>query len=179
MMVYIRHLREKLEDSPSDSKLIKHTGIPGILMRTVCQMITRFVPRTITAYYLIVTTTVSEFLAAMEKLKMPQAVVIPLAVIFRFLPMIKEKYRAIRDAMNIRGVGNGENLIAAMEYRMVPLIMSVVKIADELSAAVLSRGMGSRRKRTNLCRIGFARLDVLLILKVTYIAAVYLISALM
>ena len=48
-----------------------------------------------------------------------------------------------------------------VEYRLVPLIVSVVKIGDELSAAALTRGLGAPGRRTNLCRIGFHVQDLM------------------
>lgn len=51
-----------------------------------------------------------------------------------------------------------------VEYRLVPLMVSVVKIGDELSAAALTRGLGAPVKRTNVCRIGFHFQDVIAIL---------------
>lgn len=51
-----------------------------------------------------------------------------------------------------------------VEYRLVPLMVSVVKIGDELSAAALTRGLGAPVKRTNVCQIGFHVQDVVAIL---------------
>ena len=50
-----------------------------------------------------------------------------------------------------------------LEYRLVLLMISVVKIGDELSAAALTRGLGAPGKRADLCEIGFHWQDVLLI----------------
>ena len=55
-------------------------------------------------YYLVSTTTVSEFVAAMERMHIPQKIVIPVSVVFRFFPTVKEEYAAIRDAMKMRGI---------------------------------------------------------------------------
>ena len=41
-----------------------------------------------------------------------------------------------------------------------PLLVSCVKIGDELSAAALTRGLGAPIRRTNVCRIGIKPLDV-------------------
>lgn len=46
-------------------------------------------------------------------------------------------------------------LTAEMEYRLIPLMVSVIKIGDELSAAALTRGLGAPVRRTNVCEIGF------------------------
>ena len=51
-----------------------------------------------------------------------------------------------------------------IEYRLVPLMVSVVKIGDELSAAALTRGLGAPVKRTNICKIGFHVQDIVIIL---------------
>ena len=47
-----------------------------------------------------------------------------------------------------------------LEYRVVPLMMSIAKIGEELSAAALTRGLGAPQKRTNICKIGFGPVDV-------------------
>lgn len=51
-----------------------------------------------------------------------------------------------------------------LEYRVVPLMVSCVKIGDELSAAALTRGLGAPVKRTNICKIGFSARDGIAIL---------------
>lgn len=57
-----------------------------------------------------------------------------------------------------------ENPFLMLEYRLVPLMVSVVKIGDELSAAALTRGLGAPVKRTNVCQIGFHVQDLIAIL---------------
>ena len=106
------------------------------------------------------TTTVSEFVAAMEHMHIPQTIVIPISVVFRFFPTVKEEYAAIRDAMKMRGITTLRNPMKMLEYRVVPLMISIAKIGEELSAAALTRGLGAPQKRTNICKIGFAPLDI-------------------
>jgi len=50
------------------------------------------------------TTRVNEFLSAMNKAHVPKKVVIPLAVMLRYLPTIREDWRFIKDAMRLRDV---------------------------------------------------------------------------
>ena len=47
-----------------------------------------------------------------------------------------------------------------LEYRLVPLMMSVAKIGEELSAAALSRGLGGLKKRTCMVELRFGIWDV-------------------
>lgn len=46
-----------------------------------------------------------------------------------------------------------------LEYRLVPLMMSVAKIGEELSAAALSRGLGGLKKRTCMVELRFGIWD--------------------
>ena len=72
-----------------------------------------------------------------------------MSVMFRFFPTVAEESRSINDAMRMRGVGLrsiGDNPTVLLEYRLVPLLMAVVKIGDELSASALTRGLGGPEK---------------------------------
>ena len=140
------------------------SGIPSFLLLAVASIMTRFAPGIMMGAYLIASTSVSEFISSMERMHMTEKIVIPMSVIFRFFPTISEEYRAIQDAMRMRGIRfGGRNPFLMIEYRLVPLMVSVVKIGDELSAAALTRGLGAPVKRTNVCEIGFHIQDMLAI----------------
>ena len=117
------------------------SGMISFLILAATSIMTRFAPGIMTGAYLISSTSVSEFISAMERMHVTEKIIIPLSVIFRFFPTIKEEYQAIRDAMKMRGIR--------------PLMVSVIKIGDELSAAALTRGLGAPVRRTNVCEIGF------------------------
>ena len=68
----------------------------------------------------------------MDRIHVPQKVVIPLSVVFRFFPTVKEEYVSIRDAMKMRGIITVRSPMKMLEYRIVPLMMSVAKIGEEL-----------------------------------------------
>ena len=117
------------------------------------------------AYYVVTTTTVSEFIAGMERLHIPNQVAIPMAVMFRFFPTVMEEWHAIGDAMKMRGIRlRGGKAGSILEYRLVPMLMCSVKIGEELSAASLTRGLGGPVKRTNICDIGIHVQDALMLL---------------
>lgn len=136
----------------------------NILVVMLTGVICRMLPALLLGYYLLSTTTVSEFVAAMGRLHIPRQIVIPLSVMFRFFPTIAEESASINDAMRMRGIRFGKmrgGPVALMEYRLVPLFISCVKIGEELSSSALTRGMDSPVKRTNICRIGFSAADVI------------------
>ena len=144
------------------------TDIPGIvryLVMIVVGLLLYFGPSVAMACYIVTTTTVSEFVAGMERLHMPEQITIPTAVMFRFFPTVMEEWCAIGDAMKMRGIRlRGGKAGSILEYRLVPMLMCSVKIGEELSAASLTRGLGGPVKRTNICNIGIHMQDVFLLL---------------
>jgi len=137
-------------------------GAVNIILAFLSGIVCRMMPGIIMGYLLLLTTTVSEFVAAMERIYMPRTIIIPFSVMFRFFPTVKEESAAISDAMKMRGIDifkTRGGLISLMEYRLVPLLISCVKIGDELSSSALTRGLGNPVKRTNICNIGFRAAD--------------------
>ena len=133
----------------------------GILLRSLDLIILRVMPSVMFAWFVLHSTKVSEFVAGMEKMKIPQAITIPFAVVFRFFPTVSDEYHYIQDAMKMRNINLlNAGAIASLEYRMVPLLVSVCKIGDELSAAAMTRGLGLYKERTNYCNIAFRSQDI-------------------
>ena len=139
------------------------SGAASFILLAVCSVMTRFAPGFMMGAFLISTTSVSDFLAAMKRMHITEKIIIPMSVIFRFFPTIREENDAIRDAMRMRGIRfGGKRPGKIIEYRLIPLMISVVKIGDELSAAALTRGLGAPVRRTDICKIGFHIQDAIM-----------------
>lgn len=151
--------------------------IGTIIISLLAQFGTRWFPSAMMGYYLLSTTKVSEFVLAMQRMHIPEAFIIPFSVMFRFFPTISEEAGSIGNAMRMRGI-TGKNFFknpqAVLEYRIVPLMMSVVTIGNDLSAAALTRGLGNGKKRTSICKIGFHWKDFALMIIVTAALLVFL-----
>ncbi len=131
-------------------------GLPAFLLMAMCSVMTRFAPGIMMGAFFIASTSVSDFMAAMKRMHVSEKLLIPMSVVFRFFPTIGEESGAISDAMRMRGIRFGGKHPGKMfEYRLVPLMISIVKIGDELSAAALTRGLGAPVRRTDICQIGF------------------------
>ena len=141
------------------------SGVPSFLLLAVCSIMTRFAPGFMMGAFLIASTSVSDFTAALKRMHISEKIIIPLSVIFRFFPTIGEENAAISDAMRMRGIRfGGRHPGKMLEYRLIPLMISVVKIGDELSAAALTRGLGAPVRCTDICKIGFHAQDILMML---------------
>jgi len=88
---------------------------------------------------------VGRLIASLDKLGIPRAATISLAVMFRFMPTVRAEYTAIRTAQRYRGVGVSLKSIFEIhklfEYTIVPLLIRTTKVADELTASAEVRGM--------------------------------------
>ena len=146
--------------------LVPHiTGVALSIIGLCCLIFVRLMPGLIMGAYMLSSTTVSEFIAAMHRMHIPQQITIPLSVMFRFFPTVLEEFAAINTAMKMRDIRiGGKNAGKFIEYRLVPLMVCSVNIGSELSAAALTRGLGTKVKRTNICKIGFHAQDIAVIL---------------
>lgn len=114
------------------------------------------------------TTKVNEFLSAMNKIHVSKKIVIPLAVMLRYIPTVREDWHYIKDAMRLRDVspsfkGFIKNPAMTIECIYVPLLMAASKAADELSIAAVTRGIENPHSRTCLVQIRFQKKDILII----------------
>ena len=134
----------------------KASGTVLSLIGVCCLVFVRLLPGLIMGAYMLSATTVSEFIAAMHRMHIPVQITIPMSVMFRFFPTVLEEFSAINTAMKMREIRiGGRNSGQFIEYRLVPLMVCSVNIGSELSAAALTRGLGTKVKRTNICKIGF------------------------
>lgn len=140
------------------------TGTISFILGSMIGIFTHMIPGFMIAYYLFVTTKVSDFISTMEKLKIPKTIIVSFSVILRMFPTMKEEYSAIKDAMNMRAISWKNGPIKMFEYRIIPFIVSTVIVGDELVAASLTRCIDNPIKRTNICKIKIRFLDVLFIL---------------
>jgi energy-coupling factor transport system permease protein len=149
-------------------------GILNFILLASVGLLARFMPGLMVGYYLVTTTTVSEFMAAMRRMRVTEKLVIPLSVMFRFFPTVREEYISIGDAMRMRGVSIvGSKPLQMLEYRVVPMMMCSLKIGEELSVAALTRGLGAKAERTNICEIGFRAQDIVFMALCGFCLAVY------
>lgn len=149
-----------------------HGMIKFILLASVGIFMNMF-PGLMVGYYTLSSTKVSEFIATMEKMKLPKSIIIPISVIFRFFPTIAEEYKNINYAMKMRGITFSKHFFKMIEYRIIPLIISVVQIGNDLSFTAMTRGIDSPFKRTNICVVRLKLLDILLIIVMIILWIIY------
>jgi energy-coupling factor transport system permease protein len=124
------------------------------------------------------TTEITHLIAALRASHISQTIVIPLAIILRFLPSLKQDVVYIKQGMKTRGVGVSFGRVIchpAQTYEsfLVPVLMRILMTATELSASAETRGISYPCEKTQYISVCFRLRDLLLmIVMLTLMAAV-------
>ena len=126
-------------------------------------------------WFLVTVVRPTEFVAAMTRMHLPRFLLVPVAVVLRFIPTVVTEARAIGDAMRMRGLVSGplsvlRHPIRTSEHLVIPLLAAAVRAGDELTASALSRGFGSSRHRTTVVELRLTLADLLLAVLVAVVA---------
>lgn len=154
-------------------------GTAGILLLAVCVIIRMVFPIVMAFTLMFQTTTISQFMSAFQKMKLPVKVIVPVVVMFRFIPTVQEEWRGIRKAMSFRGISLHpfyvlRHLATTVERILIPLLFSAVSVMEELAAASLARGLDSDRNRTCLVQVRMHGWDYLCLLITLFYAGIWM-----
>ncbi len=105
--------------------------------------------------------------AALARMHAPRAITLPLMVMLRFAPTIHSDAHALIDSLRTRGIIDSASWLlvhpgALVELVVVPLLMHATRVADDLSASGLTRGLGQVRGPASIYPLGFSTADAAL-----------------
>jgi energy-coupling factor transport system permease protein len=104
------------------------------------------IPVILTVAGLLHTTSLSEIVSVLSRLRMPFPVIFMTTVALRFVPEIVEKLRLIQRAQSLRGwtmeTRNPIKRIARMKPILVPITRSVIRSVDVISMSSKNRAFG-------------------------------------
>ncbi|MDO5717586.1 MAG: energy-coupling factor transporter transmembrane component T [Tissierellia bacterium] len=147
---------------PHDIKIFQ------VVIKPLAFIIRMFMLPIVAFNYTVNSTDISNLMSSLEKLKLPKAIVIPIAVMIRFFPALKQDYYYIKNSMKMRGIGLGlnsiKNPLLTMEYIMIPLLASASELGDELTAAAHTKGADNPGPKNRYNDSNFAIQDYLLII---------------
>ena len=155
-----------------------------VLIVSVLTTIVLYSLPTILSILLIVQTTrISQFLSALTAMHLPVKAVIPIAMLFRFIPTVQDEWNGIRKAMAFRGISLSLSSVLrhpgkTIEYVLVPLLFSTIGVMEELAAAALARGMDIDVRRSSYEEVHLRAADyiVMLLFAALSIAIVVLVT---
>ena len=127
--------------------LLRYVQVPvlSVIMSVFGVTLLKLIPIVMMGLWILRTTYMDDLMVALQRMRLPQAVTIPLVVMFRYIPTLRIEYRQIRSTMDIRGISDTlwkrvSHPLATIEYILIPLLMRCLKVTDELAASGTTRG---------------------------------------
>lgn len=159
--------------------LLRYVQVPvlSVIMSVFGVTLLKLIPIVMMGLWILRTTYMDDLLVALQRMRLPQAVTIPLVVMFRYIPTLRIEYHQIRSTMDIRGISDTlwkrvSHPLATIEYILIPLLMRCLKVTDELAASGTTRGLELECKRYALRPIRFSWPEILVsLLGVLFLAA--------
>lgn len=124
----------------------------------------RFLPIIMAGVIILSRMRVNELIVALEQMRIPNMIIIPLAMAYRYVPTVRRELVYIRENMVMRGLdasisGMLRRPLETMEHLFIPLLIRSSKVSEELSAAALSKGVDANGKRTSATDVRFRIMD--------------------
>ena len=115
-------------------------------------------------------------LSLMRKVKLPEKLIMILAVFFRYFPVLKNDLRIMQEVFRTRGlfvtIGSRiRHFISYAQLLVVPLIIRTIRVAESLTAAAMTRGIESTIKRSSYIQIRMTIRDYAAILFMMMVVA--------
>jgi energy-coupling factor transport system permease protein len=119
------------------------------------------------AFVLLFTTPQGRLVRGLVKLGLPYEYGLSLAIALRYIPTFQGIVLMIMDAQKARGLeldkGNFFRKALKYVYVMAPVVISALRMADQLSLAIESRAFGAPVKRTYMTNLNMRYGDVLVL----------------
>ena len=112
---------------------------------------------------------VSELICFLRNIKLPKKMIIVLAVLYRFFPVLLTDYKLIINSLKMKGIGVSRGYylfhpFKFLEYIFVPYVIISTNIANELSVSCLCRGIDNEEKPSSYIELKFNKLDYLVMI---------------
>lgn len=110
----------------------------------------------------------TNMLAGLRKIRIPEKLLLILAVSFRFFPVLRNDFKLLRQVLRNRGSCKHKNIIKEkidyLEALIVSLIFRVIRIGETLSASAETRGIALNHKKSSYVTLQFNLCDYILMI---------------
>ena len=139
--------------------------LPGTVFSFMLVLFPRIIAIGISMRTLIGRNEASRTLTTLRNIRLPERLIMIVAVIFRFFPVLSGDMKLLRQSIRTRGafVTPWQKLRALPSYieiLTVPMALRVIRIAETLSASAETRGIDLKRRKSNYLTLRFSAWDV-------------------
>lgn len=136
----------------------------NMVLSMLVLLLFRLLPVYMAYIILLEKTSINELIIALEQMHVPKMLIIPLAVVYRYVPTVGYEILYIKDSLKMRGLnpsltGMFLHPVTMVEKFMIPLLIRSGKLADELAAAALCKGLDGEYPRSSCTRVRFEQKD--------------------
>lgn len=150
-----------------------HVPVLSFIFPPFIMMIIKIYPVSLLIKLLVDKAPMDELLYTMERMHIPKSLSIPIMVVYRYVPTVLREIRYINESLTMRGLNlsfaNSNRIVRTLENYLVPLLFRSEKIAEELSAASLCKGLSVKRKRTCCTDVRFTGTDFIYLIGMTLV----------
>ena len=139
--------------------------LPGTVFSFMLVLFPRIIAVGISMRTMIGRNEASRTLAALRNLHLPERLIMIVAVIFRFFPVLSGDMKLLQQSIRTRGafatpLQKLRALPSYLEILTVPMALRVIRIAETLSASAETRGIDLKRRKSNYLSLRFSAWDV-------------------
>lgn len=128
-------------------------GFLALLALILSGILRRMLPGVMMGYYAVTTTRMSDVVWSLTRMNLPDEIIIPISVMFRFFYSLQQDISYINDGMKMYGITLKKclkNPVKYFEFKVIPLFMVAIKTADDVAISAMTRGMIVGEKRTSI-----------------------------
>ncbi|WP_130837123.1 energy-coupling factor transporter transmembrane component T [Lachnoclostridium sp. Marseille-P6806] len=127
-----------------------HPGFAGGFFSVFFYISMQFIPCLMMASVLIGDYSPGELISALQPLHLPRSFVVSLVIVLRYIPTFRREFGYIRESMRLRGVPYSvRRPVQSFEFFLVPQLFRCALLADEITAAGLTKGITHPGRRSS------------------------------
>lgn len=152
-------------------------GFINAIVLMITGIILRMLPGYLMAYYTYVTTSMPDLVESLRRMRLPDMLIIPISVMFRFFNSIKEDYSSVSVAMKMHDLTLKNHILSPLKYmelKLVPLLMVSIKTADDVAVSAMTRGLVVGGERSSISNTKIRIVDWIFILLMTCIFVIFI-----
>lgn len=130
------------------------------LFGTLVYIFLRMIPVMMIAYILVKDIKSNELLSSFEQIHLPKKLMLSITVALRFFPTYKLEIKMIRESLKMRNIHvKLSEPLKFLEYWIVPVLMRINLISEEMTATAMTKGVDSPNKRTSFYNTKMKKVD--------------------
>lgn len=130
------------------------------LFGTLVYIFLRMIPVMMISYILVKDIKSNELLSSFEQIHLPKKLMLSITVALRFFPTYKLEIKMIRESLKMRNISiKITEPLKYLEYWIVPVLMRMNLISEEMTATAMTKGVESPNRRTSFYNVKMKKVD--------------------